>query len=224
MDINPQDINKIALLADLPIADKNTLTKQLHVKIFKRNEVVVHKGQPPSELYFLFSGRLKVVDYTASGREVGFIFIEAGSHFGELALIDSKPRSASIVATESSTVGCLSRNDARQLMFSAPSVSEKLLKQLASIIRHNNEHIVMLGSTSATARINIFLLKYAKMRHGSLTIEKLPTQSEFATMANTTRETVSRTLSQLMDRGLIEKQGKRLIILKPEKLQEMTLE
>lgn len=221
MALTLEDLHSLALLSELDDTKKQTVLNQLNAKYYKRNEVVVQKGQPSSELFFLISGRLKVVDYALNGREVGFVFIEAGSHFGELALIDGKPRSASILATEKATVAVLPKQHAQTLMYSEPSVSKKLLKQLANIIRQNNEHMVMLGNTSAPNRVNILLMKYAQDINGVLTIEKPPTQTEIATMTNTTRETVSRTLSQLIDSGYIEKQGKKLTIIDPDGLERM---
>ncbi|MBE9395960.1 Crp/Fnr family transcriptional regulator [Pontibacterium sp. N1Y112] len=222
MDVTPSDLDSIYLLADLSSVEKQELIKQLHVRQVKKADMVVHKGQPSSELYFLLKGRLKVVDYSSSGKEVGFLSIEAGSHFGEIALIDGKPRSASIVATEQSVIAFLSKSDAQNLMYSKPSVSEKLLKQLANIIRQNNDHIVMLGTTNAISRINIVLLKYAKPVNGELEIQKLPTQEELANITNTSRETVSRTLTLLIEKNLIKKSGRHIIILKPKELETMT--
>ncbi len=224
MTLTLGDIEHVALLSDLSVDKKQLLLNQLLPRQFKRNEVVVQKGQPSSELFFLLSGRLKVVDYSPSGREVGFFFIEAGSHFGELALIDGKPRSASILATEKASIAILPKQHARTLMYTEPSVSEKLLKQLANIIRQNNEHMVMLGNTSAPNRVNILLMKYASEVNGQLVIEKPPTQSEIAMMTNTTRETVSRTLSQLIEQGLISKDGKRITIHNMEALEGLVLE
>ncbi len=224
MALQPTLLRQIALLADLPDEILATLATQLHIKEYKKNETVVLKGQPSSELFFLFKGRLKVVDYSENGKEIAFMHINAGSHFGELALIDSKPRSASIVTTEPSMVAYLPSTDAKKLMYTNPSVSEKLLTQLASIIRQNNERIMLLGSASATNRINILLLKYAKQDDQNLIIEKLPTQNEIATMTNTTRETVSRTLAQLTEKGLIKKEGKRIIIISPKELEKLNRE
>jgi CRP-like cAMP-binding protein len=224
MRLEIQALNKIHLLAELSDEDKLKLIRQLHIKKFKRGEQVVIKDQPSTELYFLISGRLKVVDYSSSGREVGFIFIEEGAHFGELAFIDGKPRSASIVATESSTVAILSANEARQLIYTNPIVTEKLFKQLTHIIRQSNEQIVMLGSNSAVIRVRSLLLKYAKSSGKLLIIDKLPTTNELASMANTTRETVSRTLNQLIKMGVIAKQGSQLQILDVKKIEDLNKE
>lgn len=224
MTLKLTDIESVALLSDLNAESKQKLLGQLLVRDYKRNEVVVQKGQPSSELFFLLNGRLKVVDYSPNGREVGFVFIEAGYHFGELALIDGKPRSASILATEKSRVAILPKQHARTLMYSEPTVSEKLFKQLANIIRQNNEHMVMLGNTSAPNRVSILLMKHAREHKGELVIEKPPTQSEIAMMTNTTRETVSRTLGQLIEQGLIRKEGKRITIQNPEAMEKLVLE
>lgn len=224
MSLNLNELNQIALLSDLSDEKKQQLLSQISVKTYKRNEVVVQKGAPSAELFFLLDGRLKVVDYSPSGREVGFVFIHKGYHFGELALIDGEPRSASIVATETSRVALLPKQHAQKLMFNEPSVSEKLLKQLTHIIRQNNEHMVMLGHTSANLRIYTLLLKYGQKRGDQLVIEKAPNNSEMAIMTNTTRETVSRAINQLIEQGLVEKSGKTLTILNPNAVEEMVLD
>ncbi len=224
MPVSPHQLKAFDLLSELNDTELSRLCSQLHVTELKRNQVLFQKGQDSSELYFLLKGRLKAVDYSSNGREIGFTFFDAGSHFGELSLIDHKQRSATVVATESSHIAYLPKNEARKLIFETPSVSEKLLLQLTRIIRENNDHIVLLGSANASARINTMLLKYARKDANGLRIEKLPTQTEIATMTNTTRETVSRTLSHLIELGYIEKNGKSLIIHEPQVLEEMLLE
>ncbi len=222
--IKLQEINQIALLEGLPAHDKAALAKKLQFKKFKRGEIVINKGQPPSGLFFLLNGRLKVVDYAANGREIGFVFFEQFAHFGELSLLDNKPCSASIIATEPSTVAFLPMGEARRLIYSTPSISEKLLTQLATVIRKNNEHIVMLGSNNAHSRVCNLLLKQAHTKGGELLIDQLPTHSEIATMTNTTRETVSRTLNRLAEQGHIKKSGRFIVILSKSRLSALSEE
>ena len=223
MNLTLENLKGIQLLSGLPDNDLRSVQEKIILKGFKKGSVVVQKGQPSSELYFLIDGRLKVIDYSRDGREIGFMFIEKGNHFGELALIDGKPRSASIIAAEACSVAFLSKSDAQWLIYNTPSVSEKLLKQLAHMVRQTNEHVVMLGNTNAMSRICIMLIKLADNNKAGL-IHKPPTQTELAAMTNTTRETVSRTLSILTEKGLIKKQGKQLEILNTEKLKTLTFE
>lgn len=222
--IKLQEVNQIDLLEGIPSHEKVALSKKFQFRIFKRGEIVINKGQPPSGLFFLLNGRLKVVDYSASGREIGFIFIEQFAHFGELSLLDNKPCSASIIATAPSTVAFLPIGEARKLIYSTPSISEKLLTQLATIIRKNNEHIVMLGSNNAHSRICNLLLKQAQNQNGKLLINQLPTHNEIATMTNTTRETVSRTLNRLAEQGHIKKSGRFIVILSKSRLNALSEE
>lgn len=220
-ELRPEALNTIPLLKDLSESEKNLVVRYLHVSKVRKNETVVVKSQPSDKLYFLISGRLKIVDYSADGREVGFVFVDPGAHFGELGIIDGRPRSASVVTTEDSILAWMSAAHAREIFFSFPGVSEKLLKQLVAVIRQNNHHIVMLGNISVQSRVCSLLLGYAKSDVSPMVIEHLPTQSEIAMMINTSRETVSRVLNQLSEKGILSKQGKKLVIHNPDMLKSL---
>ena len=224
MKLQSFDFDKIPLLEGLDPIIMKALLVHFHVRTYAKNESVVQKGLASAELYFLISGRLKVVDFIQSGREIGFVFIKPGMHFGELALIDGRPRSASIIATESSIVIVLPKKQAQQLIFNVPHVSKKLLLQLTDTIRKNNEHIMLLGSGSAYCRIYKLLLQQIEHIGGEATIEHLLTQHEMAMMTNTTRETVSRAISQLQDMGVIRKEGRNLIVQKVDALKHLSID
>lgn len=227
MKLQSFDFDKIPLLEGLDPIVMEALLVHFHVRTYAKNESVVQKGLASAELYFLISGRLKVVDFIQSGREIGFVFIKPGMHFGELALIDGRPRSASIIATESSIVIVLPRKQAQQLIFNVPHVSKKLLLQLTDTIRKNNEHIMLLGSGSAYCRIyKLLLQQIEQIEHieGEVIIEHLLTQHEMAMMTNTTRETVSRAISQLQDMGVIRKEGRNLIVQKVGALKHLSID
>jgi len=224
LKLRSEDLDHIKLLADLDPEIKERLLAHLHARTYAKNESVIQKGLASAELYFLISGRLKVVDFIQSGREIGFVFIEPGSHFGELALLDGQPRSASIIATETSVVAVLPKQQAHQLIFNVPVISKKLLLQLTATIRKDNEHIILLGSGSAYCRIYKLLIQHVQIEGGSCFIERILTQHEMAMMTNTTRETVSRAIGQLLERGVVQKQGRRLTVLKPDMLKDMSIE
>lgn len=224
MKLQSSDFDKIPLLEGLDPIVMKALLVHFHVRTYAKNESVVQKGLASAELYFLISGRLKVVDFIQSGREIGFVFIKPGMHFGELALIDGRPRSASIIATESSIVIVLPKKQAQQLIFNVPHVSKKLLLQLTDTIRKNNEHIMLLGSGSAYCRIYKLLLQQIEHIEGEVIIEHLLTQHEMAMMTNTTRETVSRAISQLQDMGVIRKEGRNLIVQKVDALKHLSID
>src|SRR5690554_1607043 len=76
----------------------------LRLRQFQREQSVISMGDPSDAMGFLFRGQLKAVAYSDSGREIGFSLIQPVHHFGELSLIDGQPRSASVLAVESSLV------------------------------------------------------------------------------------------------------------------------
>lgn len=224
MKIQISDLDKMQLLDGLDPVLKKALLTHFHVRTYAKNESVVQKSLVSAELYFLVSGRLKVVDFIQSGREIGFVFINPGMHFGELALIDGRPRSASIIATEPSVVIVLPKKQAQQLIFAVPNVSKKLILQLTDTIRKDNEHIILLGSGSAYCRIYKLLIQQVEQIEGETIIDHTLTQNEMAMMTNTTRETVSRAISQLQNMGVVKKEGKKLIVEKIDALKHLSVD
>jgi|TARA_B110000902_G_scaffold219815_1_gene254400 CRP-like cAMP-binding protein len=194
MKLQTSDLDQMRLLNGLgPVVKKVSLT-HFHVRTYAKNESVVQKGRASAELYFLVSGRLKVVGFIQSGREIGFVFIAPGMHFGELALIDGRPRSASIIATEPSVVLVLPKKQAQQLIFAVPHVSKWLL------------------------------LQQMEQVEGEAIIECIFTQHEMAIITNTTREIVSRAISQLQGMGVVKKEGKSLMVQNVNALKHLSID
>jgi len=220
------ELRKIPVLSSLSDQSLHEVARAMQMRLFGRNETIIQRGTPSKEAEFciLFQGRLKALAYSPGGKEIGFSFIKPGDHFGEMAMIDGLPRSASIVSLEKSLIGFLSNSVARQLMFSEPSVSEMIMRKLTTIIRQSNEHIILLGHQHALSRICGLLLQIQRRDDSGQLSIKVPTQQEIASLTNTTRETVSRVLSQLQEEGVIEKKGKDLQIHKINLLEKHMLE
>ena len=220
------ELRKIPLLTDLSDQRLHEVAGQMQLRAFSRNDIVIQRGTPSesAELCILLQGRLKAVAYSPGGKEIGFSFIKTGDHFGEMALIDGLPRSASIISIEKSIVGFLSTTVARQLMFSEPSVSEMIMRKLTTIIRQSNDHIILLGHQHALSRICALLLQIQTREEDSSAPLAVPTQQEIASLTNTTRETVSRVFSQLQEEEVIEKSGKKVMIKNTELLEKHMLE
>lgn len=196
------------------------LAQVMRVTEYQRHEFVMHKGAQGDDLAFLIKGRLQIVNITEFGKEIGLHFLSSGDYFGELSVIDDQPRSASIVATSKSVVAFLPKNAALHLIHHYPIVTDRILKRLAGIIRRDIYFRSLMGTHSAFQRIYALLLNYAQTHHrlNFVTIENPPTQQELAIMANTSRETVSRAISELVQRGVVEKDINRLIIRNLEQL------
>ena len=212
-------LQNIPLLAGV---DEDTLKQvgaALQIRVVERGKHVLQKGSTGDHLMFLLTGRLQAVDLTEDGREVGLNFLVPGDYFGELSIIDNLPRSATVVACENSLVASLPRAQALALFYQTPLVAERLLKRMASSIRNAANYRTILSIPSAFQRVFALLNQFATIAPGGLVvIEKMPTQQEIAIMVNTSRETVSRAIQILLQKGVVEKDLRRLIVRQPDEL------
>lgn len=214
-----ETLGMISLLEGLDGTTLERLSRVMRQRDYQRREIVIHKGSIGEDLLFLVSGRLQVIDLTSDGREVGIHFIAPGDYFGELSIIDEEPRSASVVASSPAKVAFLRRTIAQELFYRHPVVAERLIKRMAHIIRLSSANRAILSLPRAFQRIYALLNSYVRTNPGGLlTIDRMPTQAEIASMANTSRETVSRALGILIQHHIVEKDLRRLIVRKPEDL------
>lgn len=217
-------LQKIPLLANVDTETLTQVAAALQIRSVDRGQHVLHKGGLGEHLLFLLSGRLQAVDLTEDGREIGLSFLAPGDYFGELSIIDGLPRSASVLARETSLVAFLPRAQALLLIYHNPLVAERLLKRMASTIRTAANYRTILGIPNAFQRVFALLNQFAKIAPGGLVvIENMPTQQEIAIMVNTSRETVSRAIHILIQKGVVEKDMRRLIVRQPEALRKAVI-
>jgi len=223
MRVNLQMLRTVHLLSDLSDSDLSALMRVLRGRIFKKNEFVLHKGDTRSDLLFLISGKLQVIDYTGQGREVVLHTLHAGDYFGELSVIDGKSRSASVSASQQSAVIFLAKEQALKLFYSNPSVAKRLLERFAYTIRQASVRQMLLNTSSAHARVYLMLLQLLDRQKDTQEISNLPTQQELANMVNTSRETVSRSLQILVQKGIIGKDKRRITMIDRAALESLIM-
>jgi len=183
---------------------------------------VLHKGSPGDHLLFLLRGHLQVIDVTEDGREVGLNFLKPGDYFGEFSIIDDLPRSASVVALETSSIALLPKAHAKRLFFGSPTVAEQLLRQMTGRLRSASSFRSLLSIPSAPQRVFALLQDLCREAPGGLiVIDSLPTQHKIAIMVNTSRESVSRAIQVLLQQGIVERDLRRLIVRRPDVLKTL---
>ncbi len=217
--VSLKDIKNFTILADIDETYLLNLAEQMQFRSFERKQYVVKKGDSAKEVFFLSSGQLQVVDMANDGKEVGLYLINPGTMFGHITLLDEQTRSSSVVAIQDSQVVVMSKSTMLKLFYDHPVVMHRLLVEFAGIIRLTNSSRTVISQANASSRVYSVLVSMMKPNiAGMITIEKMPRQQEIALMASTSRETVSRAISQLIHKSIVEKDLKRLIIRKPEML------
>jgi len=218
-------LRQCPLFQELTDERLNWITEHLQLRQFQREESVLAMGEPSNAMGLLFRGQLKAVAYSSSGKEIGFSLIQPVRHFGELSLIDNQPRSASVLAVETSLVAFLPRKRALELMIHEPSVSARMMVALTQLVRRCNQQIMLLGYQQAHSRVCALLLRSrTEPTPEGLKVLDFPSQREVASLTNTSRETVSRVLGQLQESGIIQKKGRQLLIINLPKLEKRVVE
>ena len=217
--VNLRDFSIFSPLTDAQLA---AIAPLVRLRRLDKGDVACRKGDAPDGLYLLASGRLQVFEITEDGREVGLNLIQPGAFFGELSVIDDLPRSAHIVAMEPSVVGVLPQTEARRLFYQVPEMAEVMMKHLAGTVRSMSRHRVLLGIPNAFQRVFSLLIHMSRsMPGGLIVVQDVPRQQQIAIMLNTSRETVSRAITELIQSGVVEKDLRRLIVRKPDVLQQL---
>lgn len=219
LKVTPDLLAKLPLLAGVDAAILSRLVQCAQLRTLGKREHIIRKGSAGDYLLFLVRGSLQVVDITEGGREIGLNFLNVGDYFGELSVIDNEPRSASVVAIEQSAVLLLPRSEALNLFYRHPLVAERLLKRFTEKLRRASDYQAILSLPNAFQRVFALLARFSRVGPGGLVlIEKMPAQQEIAITVNTSRETVSRAIHLLIQRGVVEKDMRRLIVRKPQDL------
>lgn len=216
------NLRKIPLFAELTDEEMGKVKANLRIKRFARHETVIQKGSNGDSLLFLLAGKLQVVDVTEDGRIVGLRMLSEGDFFGEIAVIQGSVRSASVIALSEVLVALLPSEITLHLFSHSPSVAQHVLRRLAAKIQQDSQFRGLLSIHNTSKRIYTFLELMKEKKTGNLeVVENLPTHQDIASMINTSRETVTRTLLILAQQGIIQKDLRRLIIRKPEALQKL---
>lgn len=208
------NLDGIRLLASLTPEERRVLATRCTWKRYHPGERILSRDSGCREILFIASGQVRVVNYAASGREVAYAVIPAGSHVGELSALDGEPRSASVEAVGECLVASLGSRPFHELLLGQPRIAVTLLTNLAAVIRRSDERIAELSILGAMPRVYRELRRLARPTGDGRTavIEPLPTQESLAAHVGTTRETVARALSQLAKAGVTRRQGRELLI------------
>ncbi len=204
-------------LASIPLfsgLDRDELAKFAEVtreRAYPKGSVILFQDDPGDSLFVLRSGRVKVVLIGEDGREVILGVLEPGAHFGELALIDDRPRSAHVIAMEDAQLLILRREDFRRRVENNPSVAWALLKELSRRLRRADEKIGGLVLLDVPGRIARLLLDLAD-EAGGPTLQKTLTHQTIAQMIGASRETVSRAMKEFQDAGLVRVERRRITV------------
>jgi CRP/FNR family cyclic AMP-dependent transcriptional regulator len=215
-------LSKVPLFASTRPVHLSEIVRRVTTRNYRRNEVIFHQDDPGATLHVIKKGQVKINTVSPEGEEAILAILTEGDFFGELSLLDGKPRSANAVAMETTQTLALQRQDFMDILGKHPEMVGDILASLADRLRstdHLLEDAIFLG---LRARLAKRLLELAE-KHGVKTdrgveIDLRLTQQELAATLGVSRVALNKQLGLLQDSGLVSLETRRIIIDQPDEL------
>ena len=200
-----------------------SIARGLRTRRFRRGEVIFHLGDPGDALFIVSSGAVKITLPSETGDEAILATLRPGDFFGELALLDGAPRSATAAALEPTETLVLPRQRFRELIATEPVIRDALLASLARELRRLTLHVEELHFLDIAGRLAARLVRLAdeqgkSLADGSVRLAAPLTQSDLAAMVGCTRQSVNKLLGLFVDDGYIRLDRDAIVILNREAL------
>jgi len=202
-----------SLFEGLGQSDLENLASQVVTREYPKHTIVVNQGDQTDSMYIIISGKVDVFLHNDKGKEIIINTLTATDSFGELAPLGGIPRQASIITTEASLLGVISRQVFIDALLVKPEISMRIIDRLIELIQDLTEEVSSLALEDVYNRVVRVLHKHADKVGDKLVTEKL-TQQDIALRVGATREMVHRILKELKTGGYITIEGKQITIEK----------
>jgi CRP-like cAMP-binding protein len=218
-------LKKIPLFQDLSHETTHRLVQCIEMREVRRRQVIYLPGDPGQAVFFVNGGRVKISKVTRDGKELTLAYRGPGEIFGELVMIDGGPREEMAEAMENALITELERGEFERLVQKEGMIGYRLSKVIAQRRREVENKIEQLIFKDVNAKLAELLLRLANEygiedSRGTLVSLKI-THQEMANLIGSTRETVSLTLSQFKRKGLIQTDGRKVILADREGLRAL---
>jgi len=212
-------IPKIPFLSCLSVDELVDVRKDVVEKHFKKNQVILHEEDSLNYLYFVYSGKVKVIQRSAEGQERIVAIRKRGEFCGEMAILDGMTAPATVVAMEETSVGFISAKDFQSHLLQNRKVLMEIISMLCARLREAWLMLKVLSFAGAEQRIRV-VLKNAGDQFGvkdqrGIIINLRLRHKDIAGLAATARETVTRSLKRFVQSEEIEFLESKYILLKP---------
>ncbi len=211
-------LEKVSLFAGLDAEGLRELAAAAKRRVFRPGEVIFHRDDPGQVLYVIQSGKVKIYITSQDGQEVSLAVFGPGDYFGELALLDGQPRSASAVAIEPVEAFALQRTDFTNAVMHHPRIAVQVMNVLSRRLRQTDSMIEDLLFLDVHGRVAKKLLELAEL-HGVRTAEGIRielrlTQGELAAMVGASRESVNKVMGYFTDKRFISTDKYKITIIR----------
>jgi len=209
-------LRSLPYFATLGAEEIKRMEKDLLECSFGKGELLFLEDEPCQGLYAVRSGQIRIFKSSSEGREQVLLIAKPGDTFNDVPVFDGGPNPASASALEPSTVCIVPKETVLSLVADCPSALT-IIRLFAARLRHLTLLVEDLSFRHVVSRLAKTLLELAVVEGGPSPVPRL-TQDEMAAMVGTIRDVISRALRALEKAGAIRVEGRRILVVDPEKL------
>jgi CRP/FNR family cyclic AMP-dependent transcriptional regulator len=208
----------VPLFANLDAESLRELEQAAKPRSFRAGEIIFHRDDPGQMLYVIKQGKVRIYITSPDGQEVTLAVFGPGDYFGELAILDGRPRSASAIALDAVETLALQRSDFIAAVNRHPRIAIQVMHALSVRLRHTDAMIEDLLFLDVHGRVAKKLLDLAEL-HGVRTpegirIEMKLTQTDLAALVGASRESVNKVIGYFVDKRFISSEKRKITILR----------
>jgi CRP-like cAMP-binding protein len=226
MLVHRDALKRLWLFSELADAEIDQIRALARAQRYPARQTIVSQGDESADLFLIIDGRLRVSSCNANGDEVVLSIMGPGEVFGEMALLDGAPRSATVSTLDACQLLVIEAGAFHALLRQMPTLAQGLMKVMARRIRtlsDRTQDVALLDVESHLAKVLLALAARFgdHSRSGQTAITLKLSQQELASMLGATRELVNRRLRAWVERGIVELVSGSLVIKQRQALEAM---
>ena len=209
-------LRRVLLFADLEPDELAAVARIVRRRHCAKGTMILAQDEPGSVGFLIISGAVDVLLESEDGRQFIVAQLGPGDHFGEMALLDTEPRSATVIATADTDLLVMRRDEFLAELMRHPRIMLRMLVTLSRRLRKTDSQVASLAFGDTAARLARLLLANAAPTAGGRAVQVA--QDDLAAMVGATRQTVGRIFGGWRRQGYIATSRRRTVILNPEAL------
>ena len=218
--VNPAILKSVPLFSLLSDHQLSALFPAIQHRTYPRHAFMLRAGEKADALYIILAGRAKIVVDDGEGREVTLTIIGPNEFFGEMSLIDDKPRSASVEALEPCEVLYISKAAFMTCLKDNFEMAMLILRAVVGRLREADQKIASLALMDVHGRVARLIMELARRVDDNWVVDT--GSEEMARMVGASREMVSRVLKEMRESGLIRRDKRKIVVLDRASMDQAT--
>lgn len=225
MQASIEILKKIPVFSELPEATLLEVSRLQKIKAYKKGDLIIYEGDTGKGFFFIKCGKVKIYKTSVDGRDITLNILGEGSIFAEVTLFNDVTYPATVEVLEDSQIGMILNGDIEKLILKNNNLALQIIKVLNKRLYSSQMTIKEMAFSDTYFRTCKILLNLCET-HGKnipegIEIDINITRQDIANMAGTSRETVSRIISELKKEDIINNDSKKLIITNIKELEKI---